>query len=70
MTLQVVNTTIEKFNQIRTTTETLFKDVKERGWNMKDCKITELYFPSSAMSKIYFGSIFVRLKSFGPCSRP
>jgi hypothetical protein len=28
MTLQVVNT--------------LFKDVKERGWNMKDCKVTEL----------------------------
>ena len=42
MTLQVVNTTVNKFNQIRTTTETLFKDVKERGWDLKDCKVTEL----------------------------
>jgi hypothetical protein len=42
MTLQVVNLTKDKYNQIRTTTETLFKDVKEIGWNMKDCKITEL----------------------------
>jgi hypothetical protein len=42
MTLQVINTTLEKFNQIRTTTETLFKDVKERGWNIKDCKVIEL----------------------------
>jgi len=42
MILQVINPNIEKFNQIRTTTKTLFKDVKERGWNMKDCKVIEL----------------------------
>jgi nucleoside diphosphate kinase len=42
MTLQVVNPTLEKFNQFRTTTKTLFQDVKERGWNIKDCKVTEL----------------------------
>lgn len=42
MILQVINPSIEKFNQIKTTTETLFKDVKERGWNMKDCKVIEL----------------------------
>lgn len=42
MTLQVINTTLNKSNQIRTTTETLFKDVKERGWNIKDCKVIEL----------------------------
>jgi hypothetical protein len=42
MILQVINPTIEKFNQIRTTTETLFKDVKQRGWDIKDCKVIEL----------------------------
>ncbi len=42
MILQVINPNIEKFNQIRTTTETLFKDVKERGWNVKECRVIEL----------------------------
>ena len=42
MTLQVINPTIEKFNQIRTTTETLFRDVKKQGWNIKECKVIEL----------------------------
>lgn len=42
MTLQVTNTKESKYNQIRSTTETLFKDVKERGWNIKDCKVSEL----------------------------
>jgi hypothetical protein len=42
MTLQVINTKKEKFNQIRTTKEKLFADVKAQGWNIQDCKITEL----------------------------
>jgi hypothetical protein len=42
MTLQVINSTVDKFNQIRTTTETLFIDVKKQGWNIKDCKVIEL----------------------------
>jgi hypothetical protein len=42
MILQVINTTADKSNQIRTTTETLFKDVKERGWDIKKCKVIEL----------------------------
>jgi hypothetical protein len=42
MTLQVVNTRKEKFNQIRTTKENLFSDLKIQGWNIKDCKVNEL----------------------------
>jgi hypothetical protein len=42
MILQVINTKKEKFNQIRSTKETLFSDVKSQGWNLQDCKITEL----------------------------
>jgi hypothetical protein len=42
MTLQVINTKKEKFNQIRSTKETLFNDVKSQGWNLQDCKVTEL----------------------------
>jgi hypothetical protein len=42
MTLQIINTKKEKFNQIRSTKETLFADVKAQGWNLRDCKITEL----------------------------
>ena len=42
MTLQVINTKKEKFNQIRSTKETLFADVKSQGWNLQDCKVTEL----------------------------
>ena len=42
MTLQVVNTKKEKFNQIRTTKENLFDDLKFQGWHVQDCKISEL----------------------------
>ena len=42
MILQVVNTRKEKFNQIRTTKENLFSDLKVQGWNIKDCKVVEL----------------------------
>jgi hypothetical protein len=42
MILQVINTKKEKFNQIRSTKETLFADVKSQGWNLQDCKVSEL----------------------------
>ena len=42
MTLQVVNTKKEKFNQIRTTKENLFSDLKTQDWNIRDCKVSEL----------------------------
>jgi hypothetical protein len=42
MTLQVVNIKKEKYNQIRTTKENLFKDLKTQGWSIKDCKVNEL----------------------------
>jgi len=42
MWLQVINTKKEKFNQIRTTKEKLFQDIKEAGWLIQDCKVTEL----------------------------
>ena len=42
MTLQVINTKKEKFNQIRTTKENLFADLKFQVWHVQDCKISEL----------------------------
>jgi nucleoside diphosphate kinase len=42
MILQVVNTTKNKFNQIRTTKENVIKEIESKGWNLKDCKIIEL----------------------------
>ena len=42
MTLQVINTKKEKYNQIRTTKENLFADLKFQGWHIQDCKISEL----------------------------
>ena len=42
MYLQVVNNSLGKFNQIRTTKATLFNDVKKQGWQMGDCKISEI----------------------------
>jgi len=42
MILQVINTKKEKHNQIRTTKETLFQDLKTQGWAVQDCKVTEL----------------------------
>jgi len=42
MILQVINTKKEKFNQIRTTKENLFADLKFQGWHVQDCKISEL----------------------------
>ena len=42
MTVQIINQTLPKFNQIRSTHSDMFKDIKERGWSIKDCKINEL----------------------------
>jgi len=42
MYLQVTNLKKEKFNQIQTTPSKMFKDVKNQGWNMKDCSVKEL----------------------------
>ena len=42
MYLQVKNNTKEKFNQIQTTKENLFSDVKKQGWKMVDCSVVEL----------------------------
>jgi hypothetical protein len=42
MTLQVINTTKTRFNQIRTNKSNLMADLKLQGWNLKDCKVIEL----------------------------
>jgi hypothetical protein len=42
MILQVINIKKEKFNQIRSTKETLFQDLKVQGWAIQDCKVVEL----------------------------
>ena len=42
MYLQVTNTTAKTHNTIRSTKETLFKDVKQQGWEIKDCTVKEI----------------------------
>jgi hypothetical protein len=42
MHLQVTNTSKTKHNIIRSSKETLFKDVKKQGWKIGDCKVIEL----------------------------
>jgi len=54
MYLQVKNTKKEKFNQFQTTKATLVKDIKSRGWEIKDCKVTEL--ADALVDKTYKGA--------------
>jgi hypothetical protein len=54
MILQVINTKKEKHNQIRSTKATLFQDLKEQGWAVKDCKVTEL--KEALVNTIYRGT--------------
>lgn len=42
MYLQVKNTTIPNHNIIRTSTETLFSDVRKQGWDIKNCIVSEI----------------------------
>lgn len=42
MFLQVTNLKLKSYNQFRTTKNNLFKDTKERGWDLKECKVSEL----------------------------
>jgi hypothetical protein len=42
MYLQVTNSKLAKFNQIRTTLSNLKSDVANMGWNMSDCKVSEI----------------------------
>ena len=54
MYLQVTNTTKEKFNQIKSTKETLIKDIKAQGWVVQDCKVKEVR--ESLVQTIYRGA--------------
>ena len=40
--IQVTNTTIKRGNMFRTSLSSMFKDIKEKGWKIKDCKVVEL----------------------------
>ena len=42
MFLQVQNLRLSTYNQFQTTDVKLVKDIKERGWSLKDCKVSEL----------------------------
>jgi len=42
MYIQVTNTTLSKFNIIRSTKDTLIKDVAKMGWKLNDCKLIQL----------------------------
>ena len=42
MIVQVKNTARPNYNIIRSTTSSLMRDVKNQGWNIKDCQVTEL----------------------------
>ena len=54
MYLQVKNTTKTSFNQIRSTKDTLIKDVKRQGWNIQDCKVSEI--PAALVDNVYRGA--------------
>jgi hypothetical protein len=54
MYLQVTNNTKQKHNIIRSSKETLFKDVKKQGWKMTDCKVIELQ--PAVVDTIYRGA--------------
>lgn len=54
MYLQVTNTTKEKFNQIKSTKETLIKDIKAQGWVVQDCKVKEIR--ESLVQTVYRGA--------------
>jgi hypothetical protein len=54
MYLQVTNNTKQKHNIIRSSKETLFKDVKKQGWKMTDCKVVELQ--PAVVDTIYRGA--------------
>ena len=42
MYLQVTNTAAKTHNTIRSTKETLFKDVQKQGWKVQDCTVKEI----------------------------
>jgi nucleoside diphosphate kinase len=42
MYLQVTNSKLAKYNQIRTTPGKLIEDVKNLGWKISDCKVSEI----------------------------
>lgn len=42
MTVQIKNRYLSKFNQIRSTHENMFKDIKKQGWLPQHCDVTEL----------------------------
>ena len=42
MYLQVTNSKLAKYNQIRTTPAKSIEDVKNLGWKMSDCKVSEI----------------------------
>ncbi len=42
MYLQVTNSKLTKFNQIRTTLSNLKSDLANMGWNLADCSMIEL----------------------------
>jgi hypothetical protein len=42
MYLQVQNTAKQTHNTIRSTKDTLIKDIKKQGWNIQDCSVKEI----------------------------
>jgi hypothetical protein len=42
MYLQVTNSKLAKFNQIGTTPGKLMSDLKNMGWKLSDCKVSEI----------------------------
>ena len=42
MFVQVENLKLSNYNLLRSTEKNVIKDIRERGWKIMDCKITEL----------------------------
>ena len=54
MYLQIQNTTKKSFNIIRSTKQTLTKDIKQQGWKAQDCKIIEI--PEALITTVFRGA--------------
>jgi hypothetical protein len=54
MYIQVTNNTKTEFNQIRSTKTTLIKDLREQGWEIKDCNFKEM--PEALVETKYRGT--------------
>jgi hypothetical protein len=42
MLVQIINNSKQSFNQIQSTSENMFSDMRKHNWDIKDCTVVEL----------------------------